>query len=59
MSLAADEGEAEQIEVRTLQLQLETTVHLVTKLSQQLTELKDQVMIIVNFFLITYSAYST
>ena len=43
MSLAADEGEAEQIEVRTLQLQLETTVRLVTKLSQQLTELKDQV----------------
>jgi inositol 1,4,5-triphosphate receptor type 1 len=43
MSLAADEGEAEQIELRTLQAQLEKTQALVTNLSQQLTELKDQV----------------
>lgn len=43
MSLAADEGEGEQIELRTLQAQLEKTQALVTNLSQQLTELKDQV----------------
>ncbi|KAG8235390.1 hypothetical protein J437_LFUL009249 [Ladona fulva] len=42
MSLAADEGEGEQIELRTLQAQLETTQQLVANLSQQLTELKDQ-----------------
>ncbi|XP_033607946.1 inositol 1,4,5-trisphosphate receptor isoform X2 [Cryptotermes secundus] len=42
MSLAADEGEAEQIELRTLQVQLEKTQALVANLSQQLTELKDQ-----------------
>jgi inositol 1,4,5-triphosphate receptor type 1 len=43
MSLAADEGEGEQIELRTLQVQLEKTQALVTNLSQQLTDLKDQV----------------
>jgi hypothetical protein len=43
MSLAADEGEAEQIELRSLQSQLETTQFLVTNLSQQLSELRDQV----------------
>ena len=43
MSLAADEGEGEQIELRTLQTQLEKTQTLVANLSQQLTELKDQV----------------
>ena len=43
MSLAADEGEGEQIELRTLQAQLEKTQTLVANLSQQLTELKDQV----------------
>ncbi|XP_046406859.1 inositol 1,4,5-trisphosphate receptor isoform X3 [Ischnura elegans] len=42
MSLAADEGEGEQIELRTLQAQLETTQALVANLSHQLTELKDQ-----------------
>lgn len=42
MSLAADEGEGEQIELRTLQAQLEKTQALVANLSQQLTELKDQ-----------------
>ncbi|XP_066997452.1 inositol 1,4,5-trisphosphate receptor isoform X2 [Anabrus simplex] len=42
MSLAADEGEGEQIELRTLQMQLEKTQNLVAHLSQQLTELKDQ-----------------
>ncbi|XP_069694590.1 inositol 1,4,5-trisphosphate receptor isoform X4 [Periplaneta americana] len=42
MSLAADEGEGEQIELRTLQAQLERTQTLVSNLSQQLTELKDQ-----------------
>jgi len=42
MSLAADEGEGEQIELRTLQAQLEKTQTLVANLSQQLTELRDQ-----------------
>ena len=43
MSLAADEGEADQIELRTLQAQLEKTQALVANLSHQLTELRDQV----------------
>lgn len=43
MSLAADEGEGEQIELRSLQQQLETTQVLVTTLTQQLIELKEQV----------------
>ncbi|XP_059489597.1 inositol 1,4,5-trisphosphate receptor isoform X6 [Neocloeon triangulifer] len=42
MSLAADEGEGEQMELRTLQEQLVLTQSLVINLSQQLTELKDQ-----------------
>ena len=42
MSLASVEGDAEQIELRSLQAQLETTQVLVTNLSQQLMELKDQ-----------------
>ncbi|XP_076376142.1 inositol 1,4,5-trisphosphate receptor isoform X3 [Megalopta genalis] len=41
-SLAADEGEGEQIELRSLQSQLESTQILVKCLSQQLTELRDQ-----------------
>ncbi|XP_054006483.1 inositol 1,4,5-trisphosphate receptor isoform X11 [Hylaeus anthracinus] len=41
-SLAADEGEGEQVELRSLQSQLESTQHLVKCLSQQLTELRDQ-----------------
>lgn len=44
-SLAADEGEGEQVELRSLQSQLEMTQTLVKCLSQQLTELRDQVMI--------------
>lgn len=43
MSLAADEAEGDQIELRSLQAQLESTQVLVTTLSQQLSELKDQV----------------
>lgn len=50
MSLAADEGEGEQIELRSLQAQLESTQELVKTLSQQLSELKDQVLCV--FFLI-------
>lgn len=42
-SLAADEGEGEQVELRSLQSQLESTQQLVKCLSQQLTELRDQV----------------
>lgn len=45
MSLAAVEGEGEQVELRSLQLTLENTQLLVTNLSQQLMELKDQVQI--------------
>ncbi|KAI4502615.1 hypothetical protein M0802_002527 [Mischocyttarus mexicanus] len=41
-SLAADEGEGEQVELRSLQSQLESTQVLVKCLSQQLTELRDQ-----------------
>ncbi|XP_034196587.1 inositol 1,4,5-trisphosphate receptor isoform X1 [Osmia lignaria lignaria] len=41
-SLAADEGEGEQVELRSLQSQLESTQCLVKCLSQQLTELRDQ-----------------
>ncbi|KAK3929989.1 Inositol 1,4,5-trisphosphate receptor [Frankliniella fusca] len=42
MSLAADESEGEQMELRSLQAQLEITQSLVQHLSQQLTELRDQ-----------------
>ncbi|XP_076620274.1 inositol 1,4,5-trisphosphate receptor-like isoform X5 [Colletes latitarsis] len=41
-SLAADEGEGEQVELRSLQSQLESTQDLVKCLSQQLSELRDQ-----------------
>ncbi|KAL0130567.1 hypothetical protein PUN28_002308 [Cardiocondyla obscurior] len=41
-SLAVDEGEGEQVELRSLQSQLESTQVLVKCLSQQLTELRDQ-----------------
>lgn len=44
-SLAADEGEGEQVELRSLQSQLESTQQLVKCLSQQLTELRDQVSV--------------
>lgn len=42
MSLAAIDGEGEQIELRSLQTTLESTQVLVSNLSQQLMELKDQ-----------------
>lgn len=42
MSLAVLEGEGEQVEFRSLHAQLEQTQTLVTHLSQQLMELKDQ-----------------
>ena len=43
MSLAADDGEGEQNELRNLQQQLESTNKLVQTLSSQLAELKEQV----------------
>ena len=43
MSLAIDEGESEQNEMRSLQEKLESTTRLVFTLSQQLLELKEQV----------------
>ncbi len=43
MSLAADDGEGEQNELRNLQQQLESTNKLVQTLSTQLSELKEQV----------------
>ncbi|XP_071509549.1 inositol 1,4,5-trisphosphate receptor-like [Diadema antillarum] len=42
MSLAADEGESEQNELKNLQGMLESTTKLVQTLSSQLAELKDQ-----------------
>ncbi|XP_077487109.1 inositol 1,4,5,-trisphosphate receptor isoform X2 [Amblyomma americanum] len=42
MSLAADEADGEQNEMRTLQNQLEDTQRLVSTLSRQLAELRDQ-----------------
>lgn len=42
MSLAADEAESEQNEMRTLQIQLEETQRLVATLSRQLADLRDQ-----------------
>lgn len=44
MSLAADESEGEQMELRSLQAQLEVTQSLVQHLSHQLSELRDQVL---------------
>lgn len=44
MSLAAVEGDGEQLEIRTLMSQLDNTQKLVSNLSQQLMELKDQVI---------------
>lgn len=49
-SLAADEGEGEQVELRSLQSQLESTQQLVKCLSQQLTELRDQVIYVWQLF---------
>ncbi|KAH9503750.1 Inositol 1,4,5-trisphosphate receptor type 1 [Bulinus truncatus] len=42
MSLAAEDSEGEQNEIRSLQAQLDLTTRLVQKLSAQLTELKEQ-----------------
>ena len=44
MSLTIDEGESEQNELRNLQEKLESTTTLVYTLSQQLVELKEQVL---------------
>ncbi|XP_064633177.1 inositol 1,4,5-trisphosphate receptor-like isoform X3 [Lineus longissimus] len=44
MSLAVDDSEGEQNELRNLQAQLESTNGLVQTLSQQLSELKDQMV---------------
>lgn len=46
MSLAADEGESEQNELRNLQTALDDTKDLVKQLCSQLNELKDQVRIL-------------
>lgn len=46
MSLAADEAEGEQNEMRTLQLQLENTQKLLATLSLQLSDVKDQVRVL-------------
>ena len=44
MSLSADDSENEQNDFRSLQSQLESTNKLVLVLSQQLSEMKDQVI---------------
>lgn len=54
MSLAIVEGDGEQIELRSLQNGLEKTQSLVTQLSQQLMELKDQVKF---SFLLTFDLF--
>lgn len=51
MSLAADEAEGEQNEMRTLQLQLENTQKLLSTLSLQLSDMKDQVWVL-NYLLV-------
>lgn len=43
MSLVSSDAEGEQNEIRSLQEKLESTMKLVTNLSGQLTELKEQV----------------
>lgn len=43
MSLVSSDSEGEQNEIRNLQEKLESTMKLVTNLSAQLTELKEQV----------------
>ena len=43
MSLVSSEGDGEQNEMRSLQEKLDSTVTLVSLLSSQLSELKDQV----------------
>lgn len=44
MSLANDDSDGEQNDIRVLQMQLESTNRLVKELSLQLSELKDQVL---------------
>ena len=57
MSLAADDGEGEQNELRNLQQQLESTNKLVQTLSSQLSELKEQVRLMcIGIF--TWTKYS-
>lgn len=46
MSLAIDEGESEQSEMKNLQEKLESTTRLVFTLSTQLAELKEQVRLL-------------
>lgn len=53
MSLAADEAEGEQNEMRTLQLQLENTQKLLSTLSVQLSDMKDQVWVL-NFLVVIF-----
>ena len=43
MSLANDDGDSEQNDIRILQAHLESTNRIVKDLSKQLSELKDQV----------------
>lgn len=45
MSLVSSDGEGEQNELRSLQEKLESTMRLVSNLTNQLTELKEQVPI--------------
>lgn len=44
MSLVSNEGEGEQNEIRNLQDKLNTTMKLVSHLTSQLNELKEQVL---------------
>ena len=55
MSLAAEDGDGEQNELRTLHVQLNSTNELVQLLSQQLYELKEQVMCCLEVSVVTLS----
>ena len=57
MSLALDESEAEQNELKTLQVQLEQTQVVVSTLSQQLTELRDQVNHFFSFLFLMFGIF--
>ena len=54
MSLAADDAESEQNELRNLQVQLAQTNELVETLSRQLNELKEQVSSHISVYNVTH-----
>lgn len=57
MSLVSSEGDNEQNEMRSLQEKLDSTVTLVSQLSSQLSELKEQVEFNLNLNLFFFSFF--